>query len=277
MANCTICKFALAIVILLAVATPGRAQVAPTHEELARVLRDRIHTLTQAEVATLRTKLQSAVKAEQQAEGIRMDRAGEVCRLIARREFLDWLAREYPRMRGNMDQGTMQQVNSWQREIQRLNAELPKFNERLKSATTAWNDARARRLQVERAVASKESKNLQQFSELTNLYNMWRLNPPRVTREAMMGRLTEVAREKNLTSNVTVSAGAAPVTVRYQLVNGGQIYSSSPCTQCLIRPPVGYYNFWIESRGAAAPPKTAHFIFRESHSIQLSEPNPSSR
>ena len=81
----------------------------------------------------------------------------------------------------------------------------------MNQATNALNDARERRLAAERNVAAKQGTNVQQFTDLKYLYDTSRLNPPRFTWEAMMERVTAVAREKQLTSNVTLSTGAAPL------------------------------------------------------------------
>jgi flagellar hook-associated protein FlgK len=174
-----------------------------------------------------------------------------------------------------MDQNAVQQVNALQRELSQLNQQLRNVNTQLNQATTALNDSRERRLAAERNVATKQGTNVQQFTDLRYLYDMSRLNPPRFTWEAMMERVTAVAREKQLTSNVTISTGAAAVTVRYQPVSGGQVFSAANCTQCVVRLPVGNYNFWVETAGSAEPQRKAYLIFGESQLIQISQPIPS--
>lgn len=276
MSKYTFGKFALAIVILLAFATAGRAQVAPTQEQLrfVSVLGGRIESKSQEEIKTLQEgQLEKAIKAEQQAKLVSRNLTGQACGLAARIEFLSWLVREYPRMRGNMDQNTMQRVNAWQAEVTELKSKLHDVNTKLKKATTALKDARERRLAEERNVAFRQAANKQQLTDLRYLYDMSQLSPPRFRWETMMERITAVAREKKLTSNVTISTGVAPVTVRYQLVSGGPVSPPTNCRQCVLNIPVGYYNFWVETPGSGAPQKTAYYIFREKDTIP-SQPNP---
>jgi hypothetical protein len=280
MTNYTIGKFVLAIVILLSFAAAGRAQVVPTPEQLefVRTVGNRIRSTSQAEVARLRTQqLQPAITAEQQFEQMRSDLTSHVSRLTARIECLNWLVRNYRQIREGADRNTVQQVNSWQRDVLQLNRRLAEVNNRLRAATTQLIGARERRLAVERIIASTDARNLQQFRDLTHLLNVWRLNPPRYTWEGMRDRITEVASEKKLTSSVTILAGAAPVTVKYQLVSGGEEYSAARCTRCVIRPSVGHYNFWVETPGGAEPQKREYFISQESHSIQLRQTTQNNR
>src|SRR5215212_2101836 len=280
MTSYTFCRCTLTIVIVLAFATAGRAQVAPTPEqmEFVTVVGNRIRSKSQAEITTLQVQqLQPAITAQQQAEGIRNDLTGQSSRLAGRIECMNWLVKEYPRIRGNTDQNTVQQVNSLRRELLQLNQQLANVNARLNEANTALNNARERRLAAERNVASKQGTNIQQFSDLTYLYNMWRLNPPRYTWEAMLARLTEVAREKQLTSNLTISTGAAPATISYQLISSSQVFSAANCKQCVVRLPVGNYNFWVETAGSAEPQRKAYLIFGESQSIMISQPNPTTQ
>src|SRR5687767_12429124 len=119
----TFCKCTLMMVILLASATAGGAQVAPTPAQIESLwsLANRIRSKSQEEVTTLgRQQLQPAITAEQQAEGIRNNLAGQAFRLAGRIECLNWLVREYPRIRGNMDQNAVQQVNALRRELSHL-------------------------------------------------------------------------------------------------------------------------------------------------------------
>jgi|SRR5215213_568771 len=280
MCSRTFCKCVLTIVILLAFATAGRAQVTPTPEQIDFVsgLAKRILSKLQEEVTTLqRQQLQPAITAEQQVEGTPNNLAGQASRIAGRIECLNWLVREYPRIRVNMDQTAIQQIAALRRELAQLNQQLRNVNTQLNQATTLLNNARERRLAAERNVASKQATNMQQFTDLRYLYDMSRLSPPRFNWDTMMERITAVAREKQLTSNVTISTGAVPVTVGYQLVSGGQTFSAAKCTKCVVRLPVGNYNFWVETTGSAEPHKTAYLIFAESHSIQINQANPNTQ
>jgi hypothetical protein len=274
MTSYTFCKCTLTSVILLAFATAVSAQVAPTPEEIqfVSVLGKRIRSKSQAEVATMQTQqLEPAITAEQQAERVRNDLVTQSFRIGGRIECLNRLLREYPRIRGNADPNiTQQQINALRAELLQLNRQLAAVKAQLNPANTALNDARERRLAAERNVASKQGTNIQQFNDLRYLYDAARGNPPRFDWKALMERMTAVALEKQLTSNVTISTGAIPVTVKYQLVTGGQEFRAVNCRTCVVRVPVGKYNFWVETAGSADPQKTAKLIFDESQSIQIS-------
>ena len=277
----TICRCALTIVILLAFASAGRAQVAPTTEqrEFVTVLGTRIRSQSQAEVTILQAQqLQPAITAEQQAERVRNDLILQSNRIGGRIECLNWIMSEYPRIRGNTDPNiAQQQLNSWRRDLALLTQQLGTVNTQLNAANIGLNNARERRLAAERIVASKQGTNIQQLNDLSYLYNAAGGTSPRFTWQGLMERVTAVALEKQLASNVTISTGAAPVTVRYQLVSGGEVFSARNCRQCVVRIPVGNYNFWSETTGSNESQKTAYLIFRESHSIQITPTNPSTQ
>jgi hypothetical protein len=271
MTNYTVSKLALAIMMLPGFASAGHAQVAPTPEQVdfVKVVGKRIRAALQADIATSKTQeLEPAITAEQQLARTWTDLFGQASRLDARIKCLDWYLQQ---RRANADRDTMQQIDSWRRELFQLNSQFANLNDRLKAASAGFKAARERRLAAERVVASKEGTNQQQLKDLTYLLNMWLLNPPQYTWEAMRDHVTEIAREKQLTSNVTVSAGTSPVTLKYQLVSGGPVFSAASCTRCVIRPAVGHYNFWVETAGTAGAQKTAYFISGESHSIQIGQ------
>lgn len=277
----TICRCALTIVILLGFASAGRAQVAPTTEqrEFVTVLGTRIRSQSQAEVTILQAQqLQPAITAEQQAERVRNDLILQSNRITGRIECLNWIMSEYPRIRGNTDPNiAQQQINSWRRDLALLTQQLGTVNTQLNAANIGLNNARERRLAAERIVASKQGTNIQQLNDLSYLYNAAGGTSPRFTWQGLMERVTAVALEKQLASNVTISTGAAPVTVRYQLVSGGEVFFARNCRQCVVRIPVGNYNFWSETTASNESQKTAYLIFRESHSIQITPANSSTQ
>ena len=269
-------KGMLFILIVLIGSAAVHAQPArtPLQDEFVTVLGGRIRSASEAEVATLRTQqLDPAVAAEQQTEVIWCSLAEQVVIFRDRIACSNALIANYPRIRGNMDQIAVQQVNALRREVAQNIQQLNNLNAQLTTAATAFNDARTRRLAAERMVASKQGANLQLISDFNHLYNMWQLNPPRYTWEAMSARLIEIGREKQLTGIVTVTTGNVPVTVRYQPVPGGNIQSAGSCTRCNVRLSIGYYYFWVERPGTPEPQRKGFMVFRETDSIDLSRPS----
>jgi len=262
-------RLLLPIVVVLAFASAARAQVAPTPEQkqFITVLVNRIRSKSPDEVTALqRQRLQPAMTAEQQAERDRDGLSTQYVGLVGRIDCLNWMI---TRLRGRTDAPTVQLVNALRLEAFQLNQQLRTVNAQLNRANTALNNAREVRLAAERIVASKQGTNIQQLGDLEYLYDAVRATPPTFSWQAMMDRVTAIAREKQLVSNLTIATGATPVTVRYQLVGSTQVLTAANCRQCSVRLPVGNYNFWVDCASPTGPQRRAYLIYGESQTIQV--------
>ena len=253
MINTLACRCALTIISLLSLVTAPSAQTAPTPQrlEFVRVLVGRIRSAGDAELARLKTQQVNTG----QSELTWLNYSKQATQLEDRIACL--------RSGATRDRAVVQQVNLLQRQLFDL-------NNRLTLALTNLRTARQNQLNAERAIATKDGQNNQLAKDLDRLQAMWELQP-QSNWPTIMKHLLEVASEKQLKSSVTILAGTVPVDVKYRLVNGGPVFSKPRCTHCVLILPVGYYNFWINRGGPAAPTPRAEMLFKDGHSIDLSQ------
>ncbi len=265
----------LTILSILCSAIIASCQVSPTSEQLqfVNILGGRIRSKCDAEVAGLKTQqLNPAIALEAQTEATRSGLAQQTAKLAGRIEAQSWLVTEYPQIRGTMDKVGNQQLNFLRSELRSSNQSFAALQIQLTAANNAATEARARRVKIEETIASKQGESAQLIKDLNDLYKTWRLSPPQYSWEAMLERLTQVAHEKQIKSNVTVSTGTTPVTVRYQLGSAGQIFSAPGCVRCVLSVDVGNYNFWIDKGRATESEKKPLLVFQETQTIDMSQP-----
>jgi hypothetical protein len=257
MANYITRKSALAVVFLLVIVTSGRAQTAPTAEqvEFASALIERIRAATKAETDALKNQLQPSIENENKVDQARLTLERDIAALAGRTQALSWAATNCPALRP----AAQQALNEASEKSKELVATLNKTN-------ADFHKADASRVAAAEAAAWQLGNGTRLTTDLDDLYKSWRTDPPQYTWPAMLAHLIDVARAKKIKSKVTISTGAATAPVKYQLVSGGAISSATNSAPIQLDP--GFYKFWIDKPELADAAKTCG-IFREAHSIDL--------
>jgi membrane-bound lytic murein transglycosylase len=188
-------KCALAIVFLLLLAAPASAQSGPTPEELefVKVLGGGVRAASEAEVAAKKAELPPLITREKQLKDNAIQLERQIAQLNGRIETLSPVAANCPAMRAYVVQAQSQ-----------ANQQSKDQLAELKKTYDALNVARERRLEAEKAVARQQGTSSQLLSDFEHLYKLSRMDAPQYSWQAMMDRLTDVARRQQLKSKITI-------------------------------------------------------------------------